>query len=51
MLCEMVNFQDKKKRVGYGQKLKNGPDRSLCNQTKEIQKDFPKFAVFFEPKI
>ena len=45
----MVIFQEE--RVGNGQQLINQPDRFLCNRTKEIQRDFTKFAVTFEPKV
>ena len=31
--------------------LSTGQNRFLCNQTKEIQGDFTKFTVTFEPKV
>ena len=45
----MVIFQEEKRR--YGQWLINRPDRFLCNQTKEIKRDFTKIAVTLEPKV
>ena len=50
MLCKMVIFQEEKSRIwSADQPLQ--PDRFLCNQTKDIQRDFTKFAVTFEPKV
>ena len=44
----MVIFQEEKSRIWS---IINRPNRFLCNQTKEIQRDFTRFAVTFEPKV
>ena len=49
MLAKWWSF--KKKRIGYGHSWSTGRDRFLCNQTKEIQRDFTKFTVIFEAKV
>ena len=41
----------KKRRVGYGQQLISRPNRLIRDQTKEIQGDFTKCAITFEPKV
>ena len=42
---------DLPRRVGYSQQLISRPNRLLRDQTKEIQGDFTKFAITFEPKV
>ena len=49
LLWRMVIFQEEKSRIWSI--VDQPPDRFLCNQTKEIQMDFTKFAVTFEPKV
>ena len=50
MLCKMVIFQEERSRI-WSTADQQARQVNFCNQTKEIQRDFTKFAVTFEPKV